>query len=66
LIICAQASTDGMQLESETPGAPSFFWDEQLRRGWRILEIRSEASGLEQLYLNITDQRDSPSQEKTI
>jgi ABC-2 type transport system ATP-binding protein len=55
-----------LQLEPGIPGAPSFFWGELLQRGWRILEIRSEASGLEELYLNVTEQSDAPFQERTI
>ena len=35
-------------------GGPSAIWGELWRRGWLILEIRSEASSLEDLYLNIT------------
>lgn len=33
---------------------PSALWGELWQRGWRILEIRSEASNLENLYLRIT------------
>jgi ABC-2 type transport system ATP-binding protein len=43
-----------IQLQTGTPDGPSALWGELWRRGWRILEIRSEASSLEELYLNIT------------
>ncbi len=43
-----------VQLQLETNEGPSFVWGELWRRGWRIREIRSEASSLEELYLNIT------------
>jgi ABC-2 type transport system ATP-binding protein len=43
-----------VQVQSETPERPSALWGELWRRGWRILEIRSEASSLEELYLNNT------------
>ena len=40
-----------VQLQPGTSEGPSAFWGELWRRGWRILEIRSEASSLEELYL---------------
>jgi ABC-2 type transport system ATP-binding protein len=43
-----------VHIQFEIPGGPSALWGELWRRGWRILEIRSEASGLEDLYLTIT------------
>ena len=43
-----------VQLRTGSPGGPSALWGELWRRGWRILEIRPEASSLEELYLNIT------------
>ena len=43
-----------VHIQFEIPGGPSALWGELWRRGWRILEIRSEASNLEELYLNIT------------
>jgi ABC-2 type transport system ATP-binding protein len=55
-----------LQLQPGTPKAPSAFWGELILRGWRILEIRSEASGLEELYLNITDQTEPSFQEQPI
>jgi ABC-2 type transport system ATP-binding protein len=52
-----------VQIKSETSGGPSALWEELWRRGWRILEIRSESSSLEELYLNITAQGHSHAQE---
>lgn len=43
-----------VQLQLGTFGGPSVLWSELWRRGWHILEIRSEASSLEELYFNIT------------
>ena len=43
-----------VHIQFEIPGGPSALWGELWRRGWRILEIRSEASSLEELYLTIT------------
>jgi ABC-2 type transport system ATP-binding protein len=43
-----------VKIQPGTPGGPSALWGELWERGWRILEIRSEASSLEELYLNIT------------
>lgn len=40
---------------SEPAKNPADLWGELWQRGWRILEIRSEASSLEQLYLEITE-----------
>lgn len=55
-----------IQLQTEPPGGPSALWGELWRRGWRILEIRSEASNLEDLYLNITEQNRPRVGEETI
>ena len=43
-----------VQLQPGNPHGPSALWGELWQRGWRILEIRSEAASLEELYLNIT------------
>jgi ABC-2 type transport system ATP-binding protein len=43
-----------VQLQPGTPDGPSAIWEKLWRSGRRILEIRSEASSLEDLYLNIT------------
>jgi ABC-2 type transport system ATP-binding protein len=43
-----------VELQPGTPEGPSALWSELWRRGWRILEIRSEASSLEELYFKIT------------
>ncbi len=53
-----------IQLEAGTLRTPADFWGELVQRGWRVLEIRSEASGLEELYLNITDQKEPGPQEE--
>jgi ABC-2 type transport system ATP-binding protein len=45
-----------VQLQPGVNGGPSALWAELWRRGWHILEIRSEVSSLEELYLNITAQ----------
>ncbi len=45
-----------IRIQSENPKSTSALWGELWRRGWRILEIRSEASSLEELYLSITAQ----------
>ena len=43
-----------VQIQFEIPGGPSALWGELWRRGWRMIEIRSEVSNLEELYLTIT------------
>jgi ABC-2 type transport system ATP-binding protein len=43
-----------VELQPGIPGGPSTRWEELWRRGWRILEIHSEVSSLEDLYLSIT------------
>jgi ABC-2 type transport system ATP-binding protein len=43
-----------VQVKPKTSGGPSALWGELWQRGWRILEIRSEASSLEELYLRST------------
>jgi len=55
-----------VQIQFEIPGGPSTLWGELWRRGWRILEIRSEASSLEELYLTITAPGHSHVQEAAI
>lgn len=52
-----------VQIQAETPEGPSALWGELWRCGWRILEIRSEASSLEKFYLNITASGHSQVQE---
>ncbi len=42
------------QIRFEIPGGPSALWGMLWQRGWRIQEIRSEASSLEELYFNTT------------
>ena len=43
-----------VQVQAKTSEGPSALWGELWRRGWRILEIRSEVSSLEELYMNNT------------
>jgi ABC-2 type transport system ATP-binding protein len=43
-----------VRLKPNIPGGPPALWGELWRRGWRIREIRSEASSLEEIYLNVT------------
>jgi ABC-2 type transport system ATP-binding protein len=43
-----------VKVQSKNSKGPSALWGELWQRGWRILEIRSEASSLEELYLRIT------------
>ena len=55
-----------VQIQFEIPGGPSALWGELWRRGWHIIEIRSEASNLEELYLSITAPGHSHVQEAAI
>ena len=60
------AKQDGwwhVRLQPGISGGPSALWAELWRRGWRILEIRSAASRLEQFYLTITAQNWPPNPE---
>jgi len=43
-----------VQVQSKSSEGPSALWGELWQCGWRILEIRSEASSLEELYLRTT------------
>ena len=52
-----------VQAQAKTSEAPSALWGELWRRGWRILEIRSEASNLEEPYMNNTERDRSQAQE---
>jgi len=42
------------KVQSKNSKGPSALWQELWKHGWRILEIRSEASSLEDLYLRFT------------
>jgi ABC-2 type transport system ATP-binding protein len=55
-----------VQVQFKIPGGPSALWGELWQRGWRILEIRSEASSLEELYLNNTERDHARVQEAAI
>ena len=55
-----------VQVRFKIPGGPSALWGELWRRGWRILEIRSEASSLEEVYINNTGRDRSRAQEAAI
>jgi ABC-2 type transport system ATP-binding protein len=54
LLVDNQTGWWRVQVQPGNPDGPAALWGELWRRGWRILEIRSEASSLEELYLNIT------------
>lgn len=43
-----------VQIQPKTSEGPSALWGELWRRGWRILEIRPEASSLEEIYMDNT------------
>jgi ABC-type multidrug transport system, ATPase component len=52
-----------VQVQPKTSKGPSALWGELWQRGWRILEIRSEASSLEELYMNNTGRDQTQTQE---
>jgi ABC-2 type transport system ATP-binding protein len=43
-----------VQVQAAPSEGPSALWGELWQRGWKIMEIRSEASSLEELYMNNT------------
>lgn len=45
-----------VQAQVKPAEGPSALWGELWRRGWKILEIRSEASSLEEIYMRHTGQ----------
>jgi ABC-2 type transport system ATP-binding protein len=45
-----------VQVQAAPSGGLSALWNELWRRDWKILEIRSEASSLEELYMRYTGQ----------
>lgn len=45
-----------VQVQIKPSEGPSLLWGELWRRGWKIMEIRSEASSLEELYISHTGQ----------
>ena len=52
-----------VQVQSKASEGPSALWGDLWRRGWRILEIRFEASSLEELYMNNTGRDRTQAQE---
>lgn len=55
-----------VQVRAKTSEGLSDLWGELWRDGWKILEIRSEASSLEELYMNNTGQDRTPAREAAI
>ncbi len=55
-----------VQVQAALSGGPSALWPELWRRGWKILEIRSEASSLEEFYMSHTGQDTPYSQEAVL
>ena len=55
-----------VQAQVKQSEGPPALWGELWRRGWRILEIRSEASSLEELYMNNTGRDRAQAQEATL
>ena len=45
-----------VQVAAALSGGPSTLWPELWQRGWKILEIRSETSSLEEFYMSHTGQ----------
>jgi ABC-2 type transport system ATP-binding protein len=45
-----------VQVQAAPSEGPSALWGELWQRGWKIMEIRSEASSLEELYMSHTGQ----------
>jgi ABC-2 type transport system ATP-binding protein len=52
-----------VQVQATPFGEPSALWPELWRHGWKILEIRSEASSLEELYMSHTGQDEAHNRE---
>jgi ABC-2 type transport system ATP-binding protein len=55
-----------VQVQVKLSEGPSPLWGELWRRGWKIMEIRSEASSLEELYMRYTGQDRPYSQEAVL
>jgi ABC-2 type transport system ATP-binding protein len=55
-----------VQVQVKLSEGPSPLWGELWRRGWKIMEIRSEASSLEELYMRYTGQDKPYSQEAVL
>lgn len=52
-----------VSIRNGIPGGLSAIWEALWKQGWRILEIRSEGSSLEELYINMTRPQLSQTQE---
>jgi ABC-2 type transport system ATP-binding protein len=52
-----------VQVQVKPSEGPSPLWGELWRRDWKILEIRSEASSMEELYMSHTGQELHQTQE---
>ena len=52
-----------VQVQGKPAENPSALWSELWRRGWKMMEIRAEASSLEDLYLRHTGPEGHQSQE---
>jgi len=55
-----------VQVPAALSEGPSVLWPELWRRGWKILEIRSETSSLEEFYMSHTGQDKPYSQEAVL
>jgi ABC-2 type transport system ATP-binding protein len=55
-----------VQLQTQPSEGPWALWGEFGNRGWRILEIRSDASHLEEIYMRHTGQEIARAQEAAI
>ncbi len=54
-----------IQTQIKSPEGPSAIWGELWRGGWKIMEIRSKASSLEELYMTHTGQNRYRAEEAT-
>ena len=55
-----------VQMQVKPPEGAWTIWAELCNRGWRILEVRSEASRLEEIYMHHTGQERARAKEATI
>lgn len=54
-----------VSIRNGTPGGVSAIWETLIKKGWPILEIRSDISNLEELYMTMTGPQTQRSQEVT-